>query len=141
MNRREFALASLACAEGQPFTPVQLQKFLFILDRNIGSRVDGSGFEFYPYHYGPFDSRVYTTLESLRDEGLAEISEPAGSQRTYRLTERGLAAGSAIAHQLDRQVTDYMAAVGKFVRSHSFASLVSSIYKAYPDMKVNSVFQ
>jgi hypothetical protein len=142
VNRREFALASLAAgAKGRPLTPVQLQKFLFILDRNIGSRVRGSGFAFRAYHYGPFDSSVYTTLQSLRDEGLAEISQSPGAYRMYGLTEAGQAAGDAIVAQLDRRVTEHMAAVGEFVRSQSFASLVSSIYKAYPDMKVNSVFQ
>ena len=142
MTQREFVLASLASAKGESFTPVQLQKFLFLLDRNIGPRLGGSGFTFRPYHYGPFDRDVYTALERLRDEGLAEIGQAPTSLRTFRLTDAGHSAGEQLASDLlDSRTRAYMAAVSDFVRSHSFTSLVSSIYKAYPDMKVNSVFQ
>jgi uncharacterized protein len=143
VNRRDFALAALAQAPGQTFTPVQLQKFLFILDRNIGARVGGTGFDFQPYHYGPFDSNVYATLRSLQVEGLAEITmaEFGSNRRTYGLTEAGQAAGGEIAAQLNSEVRDYMVEASKFVRAQSFESLVSSIYKAYPEMKVNSVFR
>jgi uncharacterized protein YwgA len=141
VTQREFVLACLATARSGSFTPVQLQKLLFLLDRNIGQRLGGSGFTFRPYHYGPFDRDVYTTLERLRDEGLAEIFESPGSVRRYSLTDSGMAEGEAIASEVDSRSQEYISAVGNFVRSHSFASLVSSIYKAYPDMKANSVFQ
>lgn len=142
MKQREFVLATLASAKGAPLTPVQLQKFLFILDRAIGATVRGSGFTFRPYHYGPFDRDVYSTMGELRQQDLAEISESLGALRTYRLTDAGEVEGRAIADaKLDQRSRDYASAVGNFVRSHSFASLVSSIYKAYPDMKVNSVFR
>ena len=142
MTQRDFVLASLAAAGCEYFTPVQLQKFLFLLDRNIGPLLGGSGFSFQPYHYGPFDSDVYRALERLRDEDLAEITESPGRLRAYRLTDRGREAGEALAREtLDGRSREYMAAVGRLVRSLPFSSLVSSIYKAYPDMKVNSVFQ
>jgi len=85
---------------------------------------------------------VYATLEQLRHEGLASIDDSRGSsRRTYELTQAGLARGSGLARRLDAETVGYMRAVGEFVRSQSFAGLVSSIYKAYPEMKVNSVFQ
>ncbi len=142
MNRREFALMALAGAKRQSFSPVQLQKLLFLLDRNIGERVGGSGFNFQPYHYGPFDQSVYSTLEQLAHEGLAEIQNPEeGAWRRYRLTETGQGEGEKIWRDLDPRAVDYIGSICTFVRSQSFAGLVSSIYRTYPDMKVNSVFQ
>lgn len=140
MNRREFELAALAASNGQSFTPVQLQKLLFLLDRNIGSHLGGSGFDFQPYHYGPFDVNVYSTFASLEHEGLAVIENPNSSRRLYRLTESGQHEGLKILDSLDKSIAAYMGTVGQFVRSLSFAGLVSSIYEAYPEMKANSVF-
>ncbi|MFL6603181.1 MAG: hypothetical protein ACJ8R9_17885 [Steroidobacteraceae bacterium] len=141
MDRRDFALAALSGAKRGSFSPVQLQKLLFLLDRNIAVRVGSSGFDFQPYHYGPFDQRVYVTLEELKREGLAEISDEAGSHRTYRLTAAGQASGERLSAAFGQDGIKYIEEVCDFVRAQSFASLVSSIYRAYPEMKVNSVFQ
>jgi hypothetical protein len=140
VNQRDFVLTSFAGVKERPVTPVQAQKLVFLVDRNVGPAVGGSGFKFRPYNYGPFDRDVYVVLQNLRDEGLAAIEE--GSPRTYRLTPQGQAAGEQItSEKLDKRYADYIAAVGAFVRSQSFAGLVSSIYKAYPEMKANSVFR
>jgi len=142
MNRRDFTLAALSGAKGQTLTPVQLQKLLFLLDRNITQHVGPSGFDFQPYHYGPFDQKVYATLDGLEREGLAQILETgSASRRIYALTEAGQRAGEQIAARFGARVSEYIDAVCNFVLTQSFASLVSSVYKAYPEMKVNSVFQ
>jgi uncharacterized protein len=140
VNQRDFVLAAFAGVKQSPLTPVQAQKLIFLADRNVGPAVGGSGFNFRPYSYGPFDRDVYLVLQSLRNEGLAAVEE--GSPRTYRLTPEGQAAGEQIAAgALAKQYVDYIATAGTFVRSQSFAGLVSSIYKAYPEMKANSVFR
>jgi uncharacterized protein len=141
MDRRSFALMALAGKAPHSYTPVQLQKLLFLLDRGIGQQLGGSGFNFQPYHYGPFDKAVYSTLEGLANEGLAEIVEPpAASRRTYRLSAAGLTCANELLSRLQKEVSGYVVEVGDFVRSQSFAGLVSSIYAAFPEMKVNSVF-
>ena len=142
MDRREFALAALAGAQRNPLSPVQMQKLLFILDRNIGNRVGGSGFNFQPYHYGPFDKSVYTVLGALEREGLAAVSGgPNSSRKDYALTDAGQLAGEAILAGLDAPLRDYFRQICDFVRTQSFTGLVSAVYKAYPEMKVNSVFR
>jgi len=140
VNQREFVLAAFAGVKERPFTPVQAQKLIFLVDRNVGKAVGGSGFKFRPYNYGPFDRDVYVVLQKLRDDGLAAMEE--GSPRTYRLTPEGQAEGERITREtLEKRYADYIVAAGSFVRSQSFAGLVSSIYKAYPEMKANSVFR
>lgn len=141
MNRRDFALTAMSGARGHALTPVQLQKLLFILDREIGAAVGGSGFDFQPYHYGPFDRRAYTTLEGLAREGFAAIDELQPARRMYRLSPEGQGLGDQLRTNLGPAFSNYIVNVCDFVRSQTFAGLVSSIYKAYPEMKRNSVFR
>jgi hypothetical protein len=42
---------------------------------------------------------------------------------------------------MDEQARDYIDRESIFVRSLSFPELVAAIYKAYPEMRANSVFQ
>ena len=65
MTREEFILAAMAPGANYCYSPVQVQKLLFLLDRQIPREVNGPHFHFEPYHYGPFDSSVYSQLEQL----------------------------------------------------------------------------
>ena len=75
MNPRDLVLAILAAAEGRPYTPVQIQKAIFIICDQFPSLIDaGPGFHFEPYDYGPFDSDVYSELAQLQRSGDAVIA-------------------------------------------------------------------
>jgi hypothetical protein len=142
MNKHEFVLAALAPARGAPHSPVQVQKLLFLLDENARDSVHGPHFNFEPYHYGPFDKEVYPAMQELANEWLVEIEpEPLHRWNTYRLTLEGQKAGDAILATLPAAGQTYITTVSEFVRSLPFAQLVAAIYKAYPHIKVNSVFQ
>ncbi len=108
---------------------------------NIAKQIAGPHFKFEPFDYGPFDKHVYLELEKLRDDGLVEIFEANRyGSRTYRLTNEGRQIGEEALRKLPAAVQKYVSEVVTFIRSLSFAELVSVIYKAYPNMKVNSVF-
>lgn len=142
MDKLSFVLAALAPANGEPHSPVQVQKLLFLLNENMGGFIRGRHFNFEPYHYGPFDKEVYTALGQLADEGLVAIEpEPLHRWNMYRLTPEGQKAGESALQSLPAEGGDYITTISKFVRSLPFAQLVGAIYKAYPHMKVNSVFQ
>ena len=142
MNRHEFVLAALAPAHDAPHSPVHVQKLLFLLDDNIQEAVGGPHFNFEPYHYGPFDKEVSTVLQELATEGLVEIDpEPLYRWNTYHLTLEGQKAGDKILAALPPEGNAYITTASRFVRSLPFAQLVAAIYKAYPHMKANSVFQ
>ena len=136
MTRHELVLAALATANGGMYTPVQVQKLFFLIDREAAHLVGGPHFDFRPYHYGPFDKEVYRALDSLALQGLA-----ISAARSYGLTPTGHRQGAALLATLDTRARTYIEEVSAFVRRLSFASLVSAIYKAYPEMRVNSVFQ
>jgi uncharacterized protein len=72
MDRRDTVLAALAAAGANAwFSPVQVQKLLFLIDREVPAFVDGPHFAFAPYDYGPFDARVYGELDRLEELGMS----------------------------------------------------------------------
>lgn len=141
MDREELVLAALSQAGTQELTPVQVQKLFFLLDDQIAEAVDGPHFNHRPYHYGPFDPEVYRAIEAVEALGDARISIPPHyTARRYSLTPSGVDKGQELFEQLNGAAQSYITDAVQFVKDRSFRQLVSSIYKAYPDMKSNSVF-
>ncbi len=143
LSRDEIALVVLALADGGSFTPVQVQKSLFLASDKVASafRRD-SHYDFQPYDYGPFDRQVYLDIEGLERRGLAQVNQQPGSRwRTYAATGRGIAEGHRLAEQLTREQRDILGTIVNLVRSLSFNDLVSAIYRAYPRMRERSVFR
>jgi hypothetical protein len=141
MDRDSLILAALAASDGARHTPVQVQKLLFLLDRHIPTYTGGPHFHFIPYDYGPFDAEVYNELEKLEQKSLVFIEQHPGSRwKTYRLTPQGQHRGDKVLREMDDRAAEYIRKVSAWVRSLSFPQLVSAIYKAYPEMQVNSVF-
>ena len=142
-NRQRFVLAALATDPATEFAPVQVQKLFFLLDENLGDILGGRQFEFNAYDYGPFDKAVYSELEILKNLGLVDIVDigPSHGRRRYSLTPRGQEAGQLALSNLPESVGEYIRDLSSWVRSLSFAQLVGAIYKAYPQMRENSIFQ
>lgn len=140
MTREEYVRAVLASAGEASFQPVQVQKLFFLLDKRMASKLDGPHFDFQPYDYGPFDREVYEALENLCLTGDVEVDRDWRGLRLYRLTGKGQSRGRESLGTLDRAVSGEVTKLVKWVLAQSFTSLVSTIYKFYPDMKANSVF-
>lgn len=140
MDRSDFVLAAMAPAGIGAFSRIQIQKALFLLDRNIGKLTGGPHFNFTPYHYGPFDPEVYRVLENLEGRGLVAITrDPRQPSPMHTLTPIGLTEGQAKLAKLEQQMQDYIRNTVVFVRSVTFAELLSAIYREYPEMARNSV--
>ncbi len=140
MDRTNFVLAALSVANGAIYTPVQVQKLFFLIDREIPKLVGRPHFSFEPYNYGPFDQDVYRELEALETDGYVELV-PQSTWSSYRLIDKGQAKGGKYLAQLDKKAISYIRDASGFVRKLSFTQLVSAIYKGYPEMRENSVFQ
>ena len=137
---RDIVLAALAPSEGKQHSPVQVQKLLFLIDREAADLVAGPHFSFVPYNYGPFDSAVYRVLEDLDDHELATVRSDSW-RRMYGLTPLGQKEGERLLDTLPEQAQAYIRQASTFVRSLNFSQLVSAIYKAYPEMRKNSVIR
>lgn len=140
ITRREMVLAGFAPADGEAHSPVQMQKLLFLLDRNLAQALQAERFAFRPYDYGPFDPGVYNLVDDLVVHGLA-VRTLTRTWSTYSLSPQGQEEGDRLLGSFPPKVQEYVRNISRFVRSVSFPELVSAIYRAYPDMRVNSVFQ
>lgn len=141
IKREAFVLAAMVPAGKGLFSPVQIQKLLFLLDENVAKQTDKPHFNYQPYHYGPFDKNVYEVLEQLEKKGLVEVKvSGVNGRRTYGLTDVGHRAGSEAFRGIGGPFQEYIKEAVHFVRTLSFPQLVRAIYKAYPKMKKNSVF-
>jgi uncharacterized protein len=141
---KDWILLTIAAARGESLSPVQLQKSLFLIERNLtgAQRRTRDFYKFTPYDYGPFDSTIYRDAGKLESEGYVSIIQTGnGSYREYAATPDGLRNASELRQQLDEVALDYLDRVVEWTRKLSFGELVSSIYKAYPEMAVNSVFR
>jgi hypothetical protein len=143
MSPADWTLSVVAAADPSSLSPVQLQKTLFLLGRNLPTDTLGPTFyTFEPYDYGPFCGLVYLDAEKLAVQGLVEIDMPPSfSFRTYRATQAGKTRAMDIGLALPPGVRTYLSQVVGWVRSQSFQQLVTTIYRLYPEMKKNSVFQ
>jgi uncharacterized protein len=140
MTHHDLILAAMSVGGTALHTPVQVQKLFFLIDKNIAEHVSGPHFDFQPYNYGPFDSAVYHELTKLAIENFVEVVY-VWKWREYRLSPEGLRQGIDRFNGLPEQAQDYIRRASEFVRSLSFSELVNAIYKAYPEMRANSVFQ
>jgi uncharacterized protein len=141
MTRQEMLLTVLSLADGKPFTPVQIQKSLFLADDKIRDAFE-SRYDFQPYDYGPFDRQVYVDAETLSQRGLVEIGiDERGGWQTYAATKEGIHQGSELRKQLNERQHHMLSRIVKVVRSLSFTELVSAIYRSYPPMRERSVFR
>ena len=143
LQRDEIVLVMLSLAKGESFTPVQIQKALFLAsDKVADAFADDSRYDFQPYDYGPFDRDVYFDIALLEARELAQINQQAQSRwRTYAATERGVAEGRRLAQRLNGEQRKVLERIANLVRSLSFNELVSAIYRAYPHMRERSVFR
>jgi hypothetical protein len=143
MRRNDVVMAILASASGATLSPAQLQKAAFLLDRNAPDLFDeNESFHFEPYDYGPFDKAVYDEAGALSASGLAHIDRtPFGGWKVYSASGQGIEAGRRLLEAMPEDKRSYVERVVEWVRQQSFASLVKSIYAAYPEMKAKSIFQ
>jgi hypothetical protein len=141
MTRSEILLAGLAAGgENATYTPVQVQKLFFLLDREASAALGGPFFNFVPYDYGPFDQAVYAGLDELARRNLALVQQP-DRYRVYGLAQAGHQEGQRLLSSLQPNVREYVANVAGWVRQLSFQQLVAAIYNRYPEMRANSVFR
>jgi len=139
MEKKDILLVALYASNGVPLGPVQVQKLLFLIDREISELVGGPFFNFQPYNYGPFDKSVYEELEQLAIKGKVEITS-VQKWKTYRLTKSGQEEGKKLYDDLSPKAKKYIKEASEFVRRKSFNELVAAIYQKYPEMRALSKF-
>ena len=83
MERQRWTLLAIDEAAPSGLSPVQLQKTLFLIGKNLTREVGDSYYSFVPYNYGPFDAHVYSDAEVLIKQGLVFETRSAGRSWSY----------------------------------------------------------
>jgi len=120
------------------YTPVQVQKILFLLDKKLNESVGGPYFNFEPYHYGPFDKNVYKELDKLTATN--DLIVRSTRLKYYAVTPQGYEKGIQALNNYAEKERNYIKEICTFVKSLSFEKLLKAIYNEYPEMKANSIF-
>ncbi len=141
LNRKDWTLLAIAGAKEKGLSPVQLQKTLFLLGRQMPEAVGTDFYDFKPYHYGPFDEDVSADARALAKSGDIEITRrPDENWNRYVVTPEGVRRAETLAREIVK-AADYLQRLLDWVQRQTFQSLVTAIYAKYPEMRVNSVFQ
>ena len=87
IGTRELVMLLIGLGEGDELNEslggmTRLQKYLYLLEKEGGVRVEGDAFHFEPYLAGPYSPKLYDDLEFLENLGLLE------SQVTGTATEQ-----------------------------------------------------
>lgn len=143
MNREDWTLLALSAAQGEPLTPVQLQKSLFLLGMRSPEPLPADFYDFEPYNYGPFDIRIYKDAEELERRGFVRIDReaPGRTWALYQATAAGLDEATRIRASAPQRALKYLDEVVAWTRKLTFRQLVSAVYDAYPEQRVNSIFR
>ena len=142
MKKKDWILLALNCSEDKTLSPLQLQKSLFLLGQMYSDAFSNNFYNFVPYHYGPFCLQIYEDVDFLKSKDLISIKvDTVRRWKTYSITNRGLNYIDNLKKQMKPKVYNYISEIVKWVKSQSFSQLLSSIYKQFPEFKVNSVFK
>lgn len=138
MKRSEIVLAAMAAGGSEArYSPAQLQKLLFLIDREIPEHVGGPHFRFKPYYYGPFDKEVYAEIFALVRGRIVNV-DTTKRYCLFLLTGSGNALGTNILTGLATPVSRYLEEASAWVRALSFRQLLTAIHSCFPDMAGHS---
>lgn len=125
---------------GDRMEPIQIQKTLFKFARESGAP-EQELYTFIPYNWGPCSLEIYDDLGRLRDEGTVEFVPSGRGWNLYQLTEAGVKRASKLRKKANHTLIKKLEAARNYVTSRDFETLLSDVYKKYPDFATESLFQ
>ena len=136
MKTKKMMLAALAAGgQGIGYSPIQVQKFFFLIDREASDLMNGPFFKFEAFFYGPSDRAVYAKMDSLVKDGFAEYKPNGKYCSSYFLTDIGYHKGKVALAQFPEKITSFMERSAKWVTTLSFQQMLSQIFHKYPEMR------
>jgi hypothetical protein len=138
-TRADWPLLALNAAEDGTLSPVQMQKVLFLLERQAPELIKSDFYSFAAYNYGPFSQQIYADLKRHAREGrVAFATAPGRGSSNYVITASGEEFVGKFA--LAPELRAYLHKLMRWAKSLRFSELVGAIYQAYPDYAENSIF-
>ena len=142
LTRQDWLLLALSKSPGGAMSPVQIQKAMFLFGQEAGDTVGTDFYSFQPYDYGPFDAAIYADLRRMTSLGHVRGEWSQGrSWKIWTITGHGRNAALALETDADARLAEYLGRVVTWATGKSFPELLRSVYAAYPEFAVNSVFR
>ena len=142
LTRQDWLLLALSKSPTGTMSPVQIQKALFLFGQEVGGSLGTDFYSFEPYDYGPFDAAIYVDLRRMVSLGHVRGEwSPGRSWKNYTITGPGRQAALALENDADARLAEFLGRIVAWVRRRSFSDLLRSVYAAYPEFAVNSVFR
>lgn len=143
MKKEDWIVLTLDASGGKPYSPVQLQKALFLLkNEEPGKEVRGEYYNFSPYNYGPFDAAIYSDARTLSDQGLISIeTRPDQRWPNYLITAAGKERAAELKKEASARAVAYLQVLAEWIHEISFQQLLKAVYSKYPAYAKNSVFK
>src|SRR6266404_2258486 len=136
LQRKDWTVLVISAAGPTGLSPVQLQKCLFLIGKNLPAEVGEDFYSFIPYNYGPFDAAVYVDAESLVNEKLIAIARVSGRTWAYYvITPKGEDLAQSLRAKISPTVWDYIFRTVAWIKRLSFSELLMAIYNAYPEYR------
>jgi len=122
-----------------PTDRIRLMKGLFLFSQQ-GPVAVGALYDFKPYDYGPFDTRVYRDLDALLADG-SVVAEPGPTpgQTLYRLTTPGEGRFSGLLARAPKRAVGQLAEIKQLVTRLGFVELLRDVYQRYPAYAAHSI--
>ena len=133
-SKIDVVLNTLSLVPEEHFSPVQIQKLFFLLDK----RLKFNCFNFKPYHYGPYDQELTQLLTAFSVYGNELLIKNINGVAHYQINKDCIREN--LPSFLDLEKRGFIKEMVKFVKGLSFKQLCMAIYKEFPEMAVNSVF-
>lgn len=139
--REDVVLVFLASVPAGFFGPVHVQKGVFLLSQKVPEIFD-TPFEFRPQTFGPSCPALYDELEVLIGRKLVRVVQDAPYRfREYVALPDGLRRSQELAEALNKADLEYIQKTAAWVLERSFAELVASVARAYPEMGTEMIFR
>ncbi len=136
--RRDVILVALQAA---PLDRLRLMKTAFLV-WHLSDRPKTGPFDFEPYLYGPCAFDLYTTLDSLADDGfVVRTPYPVFRRAPYHLTDKGKREAEEATARLGHKVSSRVTKVAAWAKKQSFRSLLDFVYDQAPDFAARSVLR
>jgi uncharacterized protein YwgA len=115
---------------------------MFLLSQRGKQFVGKDFYDFEPYLYGPYCTRLASDLDKLCKSGELVPSYTTGYRRTeYMLAPEGFRVASDMRTSVDARALDFVERTVAWVKAQTFSSLLASIYKWYPEYATKSIFK
>lgn len=121
----------------------RLQKLIFLMDRKI---LDKSYFDFEPYKFGPYSSKLLAAMDELMELGLIkeqinEYCEPDKYVTEYEISADGLERADQLIQKIN---PTKLVQIEEMVHQHGYNeidSILHHVYVTYPDFTENSIIK